>query len=78
MPVIKFDAVIKFDTNANHPDGPNEKGLEFGDTYRFNTDHYGGDETDMREYIKNDLALVAGGGYETNTITNVKFEIVRG
>lgn len=37
----------------------------YEDTYTF-ADYY--DEEDIREYIKRDLSLVAGGGYDTRGI----------
>ena len=38
----------------------------FDDSYSFN---------DVQEYIKRDLALVGGGGYNTDHITNLKYTI---
>lgn len=71
MHIIK-KATIYFDTNEKHPDSKNAKGLEFTDTYRFDMDYFDGD---IDFYIKHDLALVAGGGYDTDTIENVRFTI---
>lgn len=72
-----FKATIKFDCDGNHPDAPNEQGLQYTDTYHFDTDVFsGGNDRDaMLSYIKHDLALVAGGGYDTDTIINVKYDI---
>lgn len=76
MKNYKFKATIKFDCDGNHPDAPNELGLEYTDVYTFHPDHYAyGDRDAMRRYIKRDMALVAGGGYDTDTIINVRFDI---
>ena len=76
MTKIKFKAAIEYDTNDIHPDEKNRKDLVYSDIYTIDTDYFYGDE-DIEDYIKNDLALVAGGGYATNTIENVKFIIER-
>jgi len=73
--VKTFKATIVYDCKAEHPDCPNARRLRFEDTYRFDTNIYGGDGEDMISYMKHDLALVAGGGYETNTIKNVSYNI---
>ena len=49
-----------------------EKVFTFSDTYTFNSDYT---EEEVIIYIKHDLKLVAGGGYNTDHIHNVKFEI---
>jgi len=69
---LRYSATIVYDTNSKHPDAQNIKGLEFTDTYTIDTAVFGGD---IQSYIKRDLALVAGGGYDTDTISNVKFVI---
>ena len=72
----KFKATIKYDCAANHPDAPNERGRKYTDTYTFHPDFWAyGEPDEMRRYIKHDLALIAGGGYKTSTIKNVKFVI---
>ena len=53
-------------------DWTKEKTFTFSDTYTFNSDYT---EEEAIIYIKHDLKLVAGGGYNTDHIHNVKFEI---
>ena len=67
----KIKATIYFDTTKEHPDtnGKVNKGMKFTDIYYVENDLID------YEYIKNDLALIAGGGYTTKTITNVRFNI---
>lgn len=72
MTTIK--ATITFDTTEKHPDEKNAKNLSFTDTYTFNDDMYGNDREFMTEYIKRDLSLVAGGGYNSKNIKNVTFK----
>lgn len=67
-------ATIEYDTKANHPDEPTGLRLKFTDTYHVDMDRFY-DMDSVKSYIKHDLALVAGGGYETNTIENVNFII---
>lgn len=72
----KFKGEIKFNLMRSHPDfkfvkNANER-LIFTDTYEFNPDYT---ENDACRYIKNDLLLVAGGGYNTDHVYNVEFEI---
>lgn len=74
--ILKIQATVTCDLNANHPDAPNEKGFNFTDVYSFNTDVYAGDRDDMYQHIRNDLKLVAGGGYDTDTISNVNFNFI--
>lgn len=74
----KFKAQIVWMVTENHPDikyvsNPKEP-LEYNDVYTMDTDYYD-DENHMLEYIKNDLSLVAGGGYSTENIYDVKFDI---
>lgn len=44
---------------------------EFDDTYRFDPELY--TKADAIRYMKNDLSLIAGGGYNRKHIHNVKF-----
>ena len=44
------------------------------DTYRIDPDEFYG-EDDIIDYIKEDLMLVAGGGYNWDNIYDVKFEM---
>lgn len=74
----KYNAKIMYIMDENHPDKKyvkdwtKEKELTFQDVYTFTEDY---EKEDMINYIKNDLKLVAGGGYNTDHIHNVKFEI---
>lgn len=83
MADIKIKGVIRFKMKANHPDideVPEEnrgKEMVFIDTYYINPDYFWGDDH-IESYIKHDLALTAGGGYDTDTITDVKYELTRG
>ena len=71
---------ITYTIDKTHPDikcvedYTEEKIFTFEDTYTFNGDY---PMENIKAYIKNDLMLVAGGGYNTDHIHNVKFEIKR-
>lgn len=73
-----FKAEIKFKVIGSHPDikyisNPDEI-QTLNDTYSINTDYfYNTDE--ILTHIKNDLQLVAGGGYNTDHIYHVYFDI---
>lgn len=80
---IKVKGVIKYKVKKNHPDlkyipeDERDKTHEFCDIYTIDTDYfYGRDDIDA--YIKNDLRLVAGGGYDTDTIKNEKITLTYG
>ena len=82
MSIIKIKGVIKYKVKKNHPDlqyikdEDRDKELEFDDVYMIDPDNfYGWDH--IESYIKNDLKLVAGGGYDTDTIKNVKITLSR-
>ena len=72
-------ATIYYTVDSEHPDiqyikNPSEI-QSFTDVYRFDTDYLGDiDRYDMENYAKNDLRLIAGGGYNTEHIHNVTFE----
>ena len=75
-----FKAKITYRVEQGHPDiecleNVNEV-LEFEDTYTMDTDNFWSVDH-MIDHIKYDLALVAGGGYSTEHIGNVKFDIKR-
>ena len=70
----RYNATIVYDTKNNHPDEKGAKGLIFKDVYTIDTDYFN-DNQHITNYIKNDMRLVAGGGYDTDTITNVHFDI---
>lgn len=69
---MRLKAKINFTTKQNHPDAKNYKG-EFSDIYTFDRNYH--DIESAKSYIKNDLKLVAGGGYRTDTIKDVKISI---
>lgn len=74
---MKYDGKINFTIDKEHPDYvENYESLTFTfeDTYSFNDDYT---EEEAVAFIKRDLSLVAGGGYNTDHIHNVTFEIER-
>ena len=77
---MKYYAKINFTIDKYHPDVQHiedwteDKILNFDDTYTFD-DRYGFTDDDCINYIKRDLKLVAGGGYNWDHIHNVTFEI---
>ena len=77
---MKFKAKIKCTIDKDHPDikyvkdWTEDKVLEFSDEYSFSSDYT---KDGCVAYIKRDLKLVAGGGYSTDHIHNVEFEIER-
>lgn len=71
-------ATIFFKVDKGHPDyaGIKEPGKEqsFTDTYIFNTDILGNVPiSEMKTFCKQDLKLIAGGGYNSKHIHNVRF-----
>ena len=82
MAQVKIKGTIKFKLKKNHPDlqyvKPEERDKEqiFDDVYYIETDNFFG-EDHIESYIKNDLKLVAGGGYDTDTIEDVKIKLER-
>lgn len=88
--MMKLKATIKFTVDENHPDYEyiseehRKNGLEFSDIYTFDVRTIPGnpmgywnpdDYTGMCNYAKHDLALVAGGGYNTEHIHNVEYDL---
>lgn len=75
---MKYHGKISFTIDKEHPDikcvpdWEENKVLTIEDTYSFDEDYT---KENVIAYIKNDLSLVAGGGYNTNHIHNVVFEI---
>lgn len=51
------------------------KRLSYSDVYHMDSDCFWSKD-DMIDYIRRDLALVAGGGYDTKHIHNVKYTII--
>ena len=74
----KYHGKITYTIDKAHPDIKFVEGWAKGKTYHFE-DTYTFDESypteNIKAYIKQDLMLVAGGGYNTDHIHNVKFEI---
>lgn len=72
-------ATIHYTVDSEHPDiqyikNPSEI-QSFTDTYTFDTNYVGNvTRSEMENYAKNDLRLVAGGGYNSKHIHNVSFE----
>lgn len=73
METKKIKATIKFTIDKDHPDiysvedWTEDKVFEYSDTYNVSGNNLG--------WVKTDLKLVAGGGYDYNHIHNVEFEI---
>lgn len=67
-------ATIYYTVDSDHPDfyNPPIEVLSFSDVYTFDMEYY--DQEDVENYIKNDLMLVAGGGYNTKHIHNISFD----
>lgn len=72
----RYNAAITFDCKKSHPDSPGTKGLKYSDTYTIDPDYFNGPEH-ISDYITEDLMLVAGGGYDTNTIENYTITITK-
>ena len=74
----KYHGKITYTIDKAHPDikyvedYTEEKIFTFEDTYSFDGEY---PTENIKAYIKQDLMLVAGGGYNTDHIHNVKFEI---
>lgn len=81
----KYHGKITYTIDGKHPDikyveeWTEEKVLTFEDTYTFDESRNfeWQKESHIKSYIKHDLMLVAGGGYNTDHIHNVEFEIKR-
>lgn len=77
---MKYRGKISFTIDREHPDFKYaedwtvDKIYTFEDVYTFDNDHM---EESIVAYIKRDLRLVAGGGYNAEHIHNVTFEIER-
>lgn len=74
----KYNGKITFTIDKNHPDikqvkdWMENKEFTFEDVYTFSE---GIPMENIKEYIKRDLTLVAGGGYDSKHIHNLKFDI---
>lgn len=77
---MKYRGKISFTIDRVHPDfkyvedWTAGKIYTFEDVYTFDNDHT---EESIVAYIKRDLSLVAGGGYNAEHIHNAIFEIER-
>lgn len=77
---MKYYGQIAYTMDKNHPDikyaedWTAEKIYTFEDIYTFNNDC---SKEDIIAHIKSDLKLVAGGGYNSKHIHNIKFNIKR-
>lgn len=78
---MKIKAKIYYTIKETHPDkdcvvgGWNpDKVYDYEDIYTIDPDKFYGPDHIMN-YIKEDLALVAGGGYDWNHIDNIKLEM---
>ena len=74
---MKYKGTISYRITEDHPDRKYFKGdiserLTFSDTYTIKEDM---SRESIMQHIKNDLALVAGGGYNTDHIRDVQFTI---
>ena len=79
---VKYNATIKYRMLSTHPDiecvseWSRDKEFEYRDVYTMDMDYFDSKEEAI-DYIKYDLRLVAGGGYNSDHIWNEKFEIRR-
>lgn len=74
---MKYRGTISYRITEDHPDrkyfkGDITKRLTYSDVYTFKEDV---PKEAIVNYIKNDLALVAGGGYNTDHIRDIHFTI---
>ncbi len=75
---MKFKGKINYTMDSEHPDKKyvedwtENKVFSFSDTYAFDLSYTEGDAVN---YIKRDLKLIAGGGYNADHIHNVTFKI---
>lgn len=74
---VKIRGTIMYRVDESHPDyqyikNPDEV-QEFSDVYTMDKNYFP-DRHSRECYIKNDLALVAGGGYSTENIHDVTFK----
>lgn len=76
---MKINAKISYKVKPTHPDLGDmpeylwkDKVFTYDDKYTFNEDWT---EEDAKIYIRHDLALVAGGGYNAKHIYDVEYEM---
>lgn len=77
----KYKASIEYTIDATHPNFKYMSLRSFKDHLTYEDIYSVSDdlipEEDVISYIKRDLCLVAGGGYNSKHIHNVKFDIER-
>lgn len=80
---ISYKGKIAYKMHPTHPDYNHVVGgykpgdvLTYEDKYRIKPDFFNGDE-DIIRHIKNDLMIVAGGGYNSRHIYDMEFFIER-
>ncbi len=78
----RYEASINYTMKATHPDincvrdWTPSKVFHYSDTYTFDDDVYP-EEEDRRDFMRHDMALVAGGGYNTDHIEIIRCEYTR-
>lgn len=79
MAKYHYYAEITYTIDKNHPDvgcmadWTKDKIFKYDDEYYFNPEIY--TKSDAKEYIKRDLSIIAGGGYNSKHVHNKKFRI---
>ena len=79
---VKYVATIKYKMFKTHPDiecvreWSRDKEFEYRDVYTMDMEYFFSKEEAI-DYIKHDLRLIAGGGYNSDHIWNEKFDIRR-
>lgn len=72
----EYKAKIIYKVKATHPDikyiSDPDNVQEYEDVYRFNKDY---SKEDVIGYIKHDLSIIAGGGYDNKHINIIDFNI---
>ena len=79
MAKYHYYAEITYTIDKNHPDigciadWTNDKIFKYDDEYYLDSEFY--TKSDAKEYIKRDLSIIAGGGYNSKHVHNKKFRI---
>lgn len=76
----QYKGTITYKMKPSHPDIEYLKGdinepLEFADVYTINKEDFDNNVEEIHYFIKRDLTLVAGGGYDSEHIYDVSFNI---
>ena len=72
--ISKYKGKIFYKINEEHIDYDykyKDKPLLFEDIYYIDKEQFCSDEEEIKSYIKNDLMLVAGGGYSNNGVYDI-------